>query len=122
MISVDEDALVCDFAETYHILNYRELPVCLAGTLAAGLRDDSRIKMKISGMPVPLETLLSASLVDYAAAMIWVRTGAKGKRPESILQKLYKPNRTKDITTAFASPEEFQAAWKLRSGQGDNDG
>lgn len=26
MIRADEDALVCDLAETYHIYNYRQLP------------------------------------------------------------------------------------------------
>ena len=122
MISIDEEALICDFAETYHVFNYRELPVCFAGTLAAGLRDNSRIKMKIAGMPTPLDTLLAASMVDYMAAMLWVRTGGKGKHPESVLQKLYKPDHDDDITTGFNTPEEFMHAWNARSDIGENDG
>ena len=41
MIATDEDALICDFAETYHIYDYRSLDVEYAATLAYGLRDDS---------------------------------------------------------------------------------
>ena len=38
MLNAGEDELVCDFAETYHILDLRALPVPLAATLAWGLR------------------------------------------------------------------------------------
>ena len=58
MISLDESALICDFAETYHILDYRALPLKLAAVLACGLRDDSRIKMKLAGMKLNPETML----------------------------------------------------------------
>ena len=118
MIAIDEDALVCDFAETYNVFNYRELPVCLAGTLAAGLRDDSRIKMKIAGMSVPLNTLLMASAVDNITALLWARAGGKGKRPNSIAQQLVKPDR-KNKPTGFSSPEEFESALRLARGEQD---
>ncbi|MBQ4177615.1 MAG: hypothetical protein II640_09125, partial [Lachnospiraceae bacterium] len=49
MINADEDALICDLAETYGIFDMESLPVKLVATLAMGLRGDSRIKMKISG-------------------------------------------------------------------------
>jgi len=48
MIHTDEDALICDLAETYHIFNYRELPPSLAATLSVGLKDDSRIKKEVA--------------------------------------------------------------------------
>ncbi len=41
MISRDEDALICDLAETYQIYNYKSLPARLVATLSVGLRDDS---------------------------------------------------------------------------------
>ena len=44
MAARDEDALVCDMAETYHIFDYRALPLFLAARLACGLREDSRSK------------------------------------------------------------------------------
>ena len=37
MIALDQNALICDFAETYGIYNYRALPVSLLATLAVGL-------------------------------------------------------------------------------------
>lgn len=43
MILTDEDALICDLAETYHVLDYRSLPLLTAATLASGLRSDARI-------------------------------------------------------------------------------
>lgn len=56
MIVTDEDSLICDLAETYHVFNYRELPVKLLATLSVGLRADSRIKLKISDMLLQKES------------------------------------------------------------------
>lgn len=39
MVAVDEEALICDFAETYNILDWRELPCRTAAILASGLRN-----------------------------------------------------------------------------------
>ena len=50
MIRLDRDALICDLAETYHIYDMRSLPLQTVATLSAGLRDDSRIKMKAGGV------------------------------------------------------------------------
>lgn len=59
MIALDEGALICDMAETYHIYDMRALPAETLATLACGLREDSRIKMKRAGLKyVPLEVLL----------------------------------------------------------------
>ena len=49
MVASDEDALICDFAETYHILDYKALPLKLRATLASGLRDSSRSKLILHG-------------------------------------------------------------------------
>lgn len=43
MIATDEDALICDLAETYHVFDYRGLPLKTAAALASGLRNDARI-------------------------------------------------------------------------------
>ena len=42
MLAADEDAVICDFAEVYHVLDLRALAPPLAATLAAGLPPDSR--------------------------------------------------------------------------------
>lgn len=43
MIHADEDALICDLAETYHVLEYRRLPLMTVAALASGLRAGARI-------------------------------------------------------------------------------
>lgn len=52
MINIDEDALMCDLAETYHIYNYRSLPCKMVATFSCGLRNSSRIKMKMAGTSI----------------------------------------------------------------------
>ena len=45
MLNTDEEALVCDFAETYRIYNYKEIPCKMAAIYAKGLKENARIKM-----------------------------------------------------------------------------
>lgn len=91
MINLDEDALICDFAETYRIYDYTTLSPKYAGVLACGLRENSRIKMKMSEQIVDMTTILLATIADRAQVLIWQNTedGQKGRNvPESIVQKL----------------------------------
>ena len=107
MIKADEDALICDLAETYHILNYKALPAMLVASLVVGLRDDSRIKMKLSGSKAPAEIILLASAVDRLSLLVWMQTkdAEKGRnRPKSILSILY-PKETNNAT--YKSGEDF---------------
>lgn len=64
MLSIDRDALLCDLAETYHIFDLRALPVVTLAALSFGLRDDSRIKMKIAGIEYVPSYMLLASIAD----------------------------------------------------------
>lgn len=117
MLACDRDALICDLAETYGVFDYRALPVHLLATLASGLREDSRIRRRMSGMKAPLNTLLIASAVDALHLLVWSRTkdGQKGRnRPKSVLDYITGRNhesRTND-TLKFRSAEEFNAAWQ----------
>ena len=47
MIAVDENALMCDLAETYGIYHYRQLPPTLVAVFCSGLRENSRIKNEV---------------------------------------------------------------------------
>lgn len=112
MIATDEDALICDFAETYHIYDYRSLPLKLASILAAGLRDDSRIKTILSGQGVSTETLLQAAMVDALNLLVWSKTkeAQKGRnRPASIVEKLTTKKPESEIV-GFDTVEAFNAA------------
>ena len=83
--------MICDLAETYHILDYKELPPSLVATLVVGLRDDARIKQKISKSKLTVDQSLLALICDGINILIWQRSkdGAKGRnRPESMFKKL----------------------------------
>lgn len=114
MISIDEDALVCDLAETYQIYDYKQLPLNEVAVFAYGLRDDSRIKQIMSNQIVPLETTLLASIVDRLSLSLWLQTkdGQKGvNRPASIADQLIKRDKSendgKDYLV-FESGEDFE--------------
>ena len=116
MIELNEDALICDLAETYHIYDYRSLPVKLVATLSAGLRDDSRIKMAAAELPASQETLLLALIADRVEAFRYgfSADAEKGINPpaslfESIMGEDRK-RKNKTGVTSFATSEEFEAA------------
>ena len=91
MVSVDEDALICDFAEVYHIYDYRSLPVKLAATYAVGLREDSRIKIKMSGIKMPFDRYLLAGIFDKINWLCWTNTkdGSNNvNMPQRILRQI----------------------------------
>lgn len=114
MIALDEDALICDLAETYQIYDYKQLPLNQVAVFAYGLRDDSRIKQMMSDQIVPLETTLLASIVDRLSISLWLQTkdGQKGvNRPMSIAEMLTKNNKEESDERdylVFESGEDFE--------------
>lgn len=114
MIALDEDAFICDLAETYQIYDYKQLPLNQVAVFAYGLRDDSRIKQMMSGQIVPLETTLLASIVDRLSLSLWLKTkdGQKGvNRPASIAELLTKNNKEEGDERdylVFESGEDFE--------------
>lgn len=114
MIATDRDALVCDMAETYGLYDLWSLPVDTVATLACGLRDDSRIKLKLSGLATDTKTILLASAVDRLSILVWAQTedGQKNRnRPESIVEAITGQEQAKPVE-GFDSVEEFEAARK----------
>lgn len=111
MIQTDEDALICDLAETYHIYDYKKLPLTQVAIFAIGLKDDSRIKMKMSGQLVPMETLLLAGILDRLSILLWRQTkdGQKGRNmPTMVLDTLtVRKNKDSDVIV-FSSGEDYE--------------
>lgn len=110
MIATDEEALICDLAETYHIYDYKSLPLSRVAIFAVGLKGNSRIKMKMSGLKYPLGTLLLASIVDRLSMLVWQKTkdAVDGRnRPESMLSRLLGTEDNRE-TEVFSTPEEFE--------------
>ena len=118
MLAEDRDALVCDLAETYHVLDMAALPVPLLATLAAGLREDSRIRMKMAGERERVSTILQAAMLDRLTTLCWMQTrdGARGRnRPSSVFDAMAGKEKEKCKPTvrptAYDSPEDFDHAW-----------
>lgn len=89
MIGAGEDKLFCDFVETYGILDPRALGAKKMAVLACGLRDDSRIKQKLAGTRIGIDTQLLASAVDFLGLLAWRICCEPGtERPASVLMKL----------------------------------
>lgn len=112
MIKIDENALICDLAETYHIYNYRQLPADLVAVFSVGLRENARIKMAMSGQRVPLETLLLASIADRVGILAWQNTedGHKGRNaPKEFVSILTEEPKERE-ESVFKSGEDFENA------------
>lgn len=112
MINLDEDAVICDLAETYHILNYRELSPILVAALCIGLSDDSRIKRKVSKRRLTMTETLLAAAVDHLAQLVYCKTkdARHGRnKPKSILEMLEHP-KEKEIKNymVFKSVDAFE--------------
>lgn len=112
MVATGEDDLICDFAEVYHVYDWRSIPVKLAATLAAGLPDNSRSIGRLVGLPCGMDTLLLAAIADRLSLLVWSKTknAQKGrKRPQMITEGLLKKSEKKDIES-FSDVDSFEAA------------
>lgn len=112
MLGKSEDALICDMAETYHIYDWRSLPIRLAAKLAYGLHDDSRSKLLLSGARFGVNTFLLANIADTLRIIAWQRTkdGQKGtNKPKLILETLTTEPK-KDQSVTYATAEDYEAA------------
>lgn len=114
MIAADEDALTCDFMETYRIMDFRTLPVSKAAILAVGLRADSRIKMILNGDKVDEKTILLAGITDALNTLVWFQSedGVKKiNRPASIIGAIFN-SRKEDESFGFESADAFETERK----------
>ena len=112
-MTVCEDSLICDLAETYHVLNYKELSPDLVATLCFGLKEDSRVKMKLSKSKITLNQTLLARMVDELSFQSWAKTkdGQKNRnRPQSVLKALTEDKM--DEVVSFMTVDDFKKAWE----------
>lgn len=112
MTALAPDELVCDMAETYHVLDWRALGLPLAATLAGGLRETSRTRMALEHTKVTTDTLLLGAMADSLQLLVWLKTkdAQHGRnRPAPVLDTLLgRASRPK--VTGFATAAEFEAA------------
>ncbi len=121
MIGLDEDALICDLAETYSIYDYKSLPLRTVATLAAGLRDTSRIKLRAMGVPVAQDTILLAGISDRIDALRYTFSSDKNtERPPQLVKILLgeEQQQTKRKgAKAFDTPGELMRALAKARGE-----
>lgn len=122
MISADEDALICDFAEVYRVYDYKSLPLKTAAAFFMGLKQDSRCKMAAAGQKFTLTEMLAVMIYDKLAWLKWAKTkdGANGRNmPQPLAAKLFAENKDKNDIEGFYTAEDFEKERrKLLGGEG----
>ena len=117
MLNLDEDALICDLAETYNIYDYRSLPLQAVATFSAGLRDNSRIKILAADITAEQNTIFLAAIIDGIEALKYGLLGSKGSsKPESVVNALLGKEKKKEVK-GFRTPEEFEAELRRLRGE-----
>ena len=115
MIGRDEDALICDMAEYYHIYDMRALTVRELSVLACGLPERSRSKLAMSGSSMPPELTILCGIFDQLSALRWMLSADAGKGAEpppsilSVISGEAKPEKPKALK-GYSSGAEFEAA------------
>lgn len=115
MIQADEDALICDLAEVYNIYDYKQLPASKVAAFSLGLKENSRIKMKMSNTKIEFETILLAGMFDKVSLLLYSKTkdAEKGiNRPESVVEMLMGKHKQESNMLVFRSGKEFDATRK----------
>ena len=115
-MNLDEDALICDLAETYHIYDYRSLPLKTVATLSAGLRDDSRIKLEAAEASVGLDTVILAAIADNLA-LLRASMSSKNKGEPFLFSEAINGEKKKQKARGFKTGEEFEAALRRIRGE-----
>lgn len=91
MLGRHREALECDMAETYHVLDLTALPARKLATLAMGLRENSRVIMLLGERRATTSEMLNAAMVDRLSLLVWAKTkdAQHGRnRPKSVLEGL----------------------------------
>ena len=106
MVAFHEEELTCDLAEFYHIYDRRSVPCRLLGTLAVGLRAESRIGMIREGIKASPETIMLVKIYD----ILMREFSAKGKEPEPLLKQFIIERKKSDIRS-FRNADAFKRKW-----------
>lgn len=110
MLRIDKNSLICDLAETYQIHNYEEIAPTKVAIFAIGLRDNSRIKMKMTGQKMDFRSIIQAKILDGIQLLLWTKTKDSEKginRPVSVIQHLFE---SKKNVSGFKSGKDFEKA------------
>lgn len=99
----------------------------MVALFSCGLRDDSRVKMRMAGEEATRKEIMLASIADRLGMLVWFQTkdGAKGiNRPESITEALLGGKREDNSEVmAFDTGDDFSKLWNsIAAQEGGSDG
>lgn len=100
---------MCDLAETYQIYDLKQLSLTKIAVFSLGLKDDSRIKMKMRNQKFDLNQILLMSVADNLKLLLWSKTkdAQKGRNRPALWSSLFEePKEKKEIV--FNSGEDFE--------------
>lgn len=92
-------------AETYNIYDMESLPALKVATYVCGLRSDSRIKLKMSGLKYDINTVLLAVLIDRLSN---IKDESKLITPKFLT--IENDSKTDSEIISFSSVEEYKKA------------
>lgn len=112
MYAADKDALTCDLAETYGVFDMKMFPASLIATLSVGLRDDSRIKSKLSGVDFDIKEYLLSIIADRLSAIHIGLSGGDISNMELFSDIIVgnDSNNKKEKSKVFCSAEAYEQA------------
>lgn len=110
--------MICDFAEYYHIYDYKQFPITYVAKLAYGLRDNSRTKLKLADKTGTFEEMMMTMIYDAVNIIRYYHTkdAQDGVNPPEFLysrlfDKDYKTKEDEVEYMHFSSAEDFRRAW-----------
>ena len=109
MYAKDREALLCDLAETYHIYDFYSVPVTTLAILAAGLKGDSRIRLKLKGYHDIPDKYLMIRIADALTAIV-NSCAEKGKQTGYYADEFTGVKAPSDNLASFETPDAYQAA------------
>lgn len=106
MLSEGREELICDMAETYGVFDIHAIPLRLLATLAAGLRPNARIRMKMSGFRYIPPEIIFPQIYDLLQLVF----RDKDSEPKLLTSIMLGGEKENDGNAIFASGEDFLKA------------
>lgn len=88
------------------------LPINTVATLVVGLRENSRIMLKVRGEQLAIKEQLLAGILDRLSVIVWWLGGAEKTKKPTLIADSFIKREDKSRNDKFASGEEFMKAWQ----------
>lgn len=113
-MATNKTKMICDLAETYHILDWQRVPGRTLGALVAGLGPETRIGMELAGIRGTPDHIILGRIYDAVNLLLYsmtkdAKTGEN--KPESYADKFIIANdKQEDEYEAYTDAEAYHEA------------